>query len=140
MIDENIYLRYYEIKFQQYVMRLYTSHQAADAQLFFQTSLDLMHNINSILVLNAVRRILSLDSTLKIYRPEQIICIGKVEKISKAAIRKQISCSPNAVLKAYKDYDNGQLYVQPRFDIMTSRNIQIYIDNIYKLFNISEGD
>ena len=135
MVEENIYLRYHEIKFQQFIIKLYTSHPAAQAQIFLQTSLDLMQDLSPSLVLNAVRRVLSLDSTLKIFRPEMIICIGEVEGISKLQIRKQISCSPNTVLQAYKDLASGDLHVQPRFDIMTSRAIQLYMDNIKQLFN-----
>lgn len=137
MINENIYLRYYEILFHKYIMNLYTSHNMSTAQLFFQTSLDMMNNINATLLLGAARRILSLDSTLKIFRDEYIVCMGTVTDKSKAQIRKDIKCSPNVVLNAYEDFKQGKLYIQPRFDILTSRDIMQYMEDIENLFNIN---
>lgn len=133
---DSIALRYYELRFQRMVVEMYKTYPAVDVQQYMSSIIQMSGAIETN-ILAAVRRILNLDPLLLIFRDEYIVAMGLTEDISKSALRKAFKCSPNTILKAFKDYEEGNLYIRPRFDIVISQDISAFMrtmDSLNKLY------
>lgn len=133
---DKIALRYYELRFQRMVVEMHKQYPVMVVQQYLSSIIH-MSGVIETNIHSAIRRVLSLDPSLKIFREEYIVAMGLTENISRSELRKAFKCSPNTILNAFKDYEAGNLYITPRFDIVISQDICTFMrtmDSLHKLY------
>lgn len=122
-MDMNAELRYYEIRFTRLVNQFFRVYKL-DKMLAFIEMAAYISEADIAYVKNAVQKILANDPKVSVMRDEHIVTLRLFSGLNNSEVRKVAKCSPNTLLRAMDDYENHNLFVQPRFDITTSGEIR----------------
>lgn len=134
-MDMNAELRYYEIRFTRLVNQFFRVYKL-DKMLAFIEMAAYVSEADIAYVKNAVQKILANDPMVSVLRAEHIVTLRLFSGLNSSEVRRIAKCSPNTLLKAMEDYENHNLFIQPRFDITTSGELRKIMTGLIEIAEI----
>lgn len=122
-MDQAAELRYYEILFIKTISQFY-DHYKLDKLTTFLEMCSYISEVNTLQIQFAMQQVLTNDVRIKILRNEYIVCLKLFSGLNDTEIRRVAKCSPNTIKSALKSYEDSNLSVTPKFDLMQSNDIR----------------
>ena len=134
-MDLSAELRYYEIRFIKLINSFHRVYKL-DKLLTFLEMLTFISEGNLTHVQAAMQRVITNDPKIRIYREEYIVTLKLFSGFNNTEIRKIARCSPNTILNAMNTYEQGDLYIHPKFELEQSNEIRNLIKHLIEISNI----
>ncbi len=134
-VDLSAELRYYEIRFTKMINNFFQVYSLDKLVPFVELMADIS-GANVVQIKSAMQKVLINDSAARINKDEYIITLKLYSDLNNTQIRNLLGCSPNTVVKALRDYEEEEIFIQPKFSALESGQIKIMMKSLHDISKI----
>lgn len=134
-IDLSAELRYYEIRFTKMINQFFQVYKLESLVPFMELMADIA-GANVGQVKSAMQKVLTNDNAARINKDEYIITLKLYSDLNNTQIRNILSCSPNTIVRALKDYEDDRIFIQPKFGALEAGEIKKIMKSLHDISKI----
>lgn len=128
-MDYGAELRYYEILFIKTINQFHNYYTLSKLTQFIEM-ISFISDANTSLVIEAMKQVLTNQPSVRIQREEYIICLKLFSGLNDVAIRKIAKCSPNTIQNCMRTYEDENIYIQNKLELMQSNEVRKVMKNL----------